>query len=247
MNLNRWFFRTFSMTPAILLAALSALSARADEPADAGAGAATQAKQKTGLIKLDATAPLWLDKEHRRVVLVGKVCLREGQLEMFACPEGTKEHESVLSVPVETFKAHAALLALNVTPGHPVQFAPEYKAAEGPVIDVALYWSDAAGQRHSAWAQDWVRDAQTGKSLAEPWIFGGSGFWVDEKTGRREYMANQGEFICVSNFSSAMLDLPIESSDKAGQLLFTAATERIPPVGTKVTLVLSPRVKRQGK
>lgn len=225
----------------MLLAAT--MSATADEAVDADDGPATQAKQKSGLVPLDPKAPLWIDKMHRRVVLVGKVCLREGQLEMFACPEATKEHESVISVPVEAFKVHAALLALGVNPGRPVQFSPQYKPATGPVIDVALYWTDDSGQRRSAWAQDWVQDARTGKSLAEPWIFAGSVFWVDEQTGKRDYLANHGELICVSNFSSAMLDLPIESSDKAGQLLFMAATERIPPTGTKVTMVLSPRVK----
>lgn len=202
-------------------------------------------EKKQELIRIDREAPLWADKTRKRVIMVGKVCLREGQLEMFACPEGTKEHESVLSVPVEAFKVHATLQALGVEPGRPVQFAPEYKPASGPVIDVALYWTDQAGQRRSAWAQDWVQDARTGKPLTEPWVFGGSMFWVDEKTGNRDYLANHGELICVSNFSSAMLDLPIESSDKAGQLLFNAFTEHIPPVNTKVTIVLSPRPEKK--
>lgn len=240
MSIRRQLFRILI---ALLLLLLAAGRATADEAAESGAAAPS--KPKTGLARLDPKAPIWLDKEQRRVVLVGKVCLREGQLEMFACPEGTKEHESVLSVPVEAFKVHAALLALGVSPGRPVQFAPEYKPANGPVIDVALYWTDDSGRRRSAWAQDWVQDARTGKPLAEPWIFAGSGFWVDEQTGKRDYLANHGELICVSNFSSAMLDLPIESSDKAGQLLFMAATERIPPAGTKVTVVLSPRAKQK--
>lgn len=220
-----------------------------NESASATKDAATSVEttEKSGLIRLDATASLWVDKAHKRVVLVGKVCLREGQLEMFACPEGTKEHESVLSVRVESFKVHAALLALGVDPGRPVQFAPEYRPARGPIIDVALYWTDDSGKRRSAWAQDWVQDARSGKALAEPWVFGGSMFWVDEKTGAKDYLANHGELICVSNFSSAMLDLPIESSDKAGQLLFTAFTERIPPVNTKVTIVLSPRPEKKAR
>lgn len=208
---------------------------------DGGTPAADAAKP----VRLDPKAPLWIDKARGRVIMIGKVSLREGQLEMFACPEGTKEHESILSVPVEAFKVHAALLALGVEPGRPVQFVPEYRAASGPIIDISLYWTDDSGQRRSAWAQDWVQDARTGKALAEPWIFAGSGFWVDENSGKREYLANHGDFICVSNFSSAMLDLPVESSDKAGQLLFTAFTERIPPRDTKVTIVLTPRLSKK--
>jgi hypothetical protein len=202
--------------------------------------------EKKELIRLDPKAPFWIDKARTRVILVGKVCLREGQLEMFACPEGTKEHESVLSVPVAAEKVHTALLAVGAEQGTPVEFAPEYKPATGSEIDVSLYWTDESGKRRSAWAQDWVQDARTGKTLKQPWVFAGSRFWVDEQTGKKTYLANMGELICVSNFSSAMLDLPIESSDKAGQLLFTAYTERIPPLDTPVTIVLTPKPGKAG-
>ena len=50
--------------------------------------------------------------------------------------------------------------------------------------------------------------------------------------------------ICVSNFPSAMLDLPIESSQATSDLEFEAFTEHIPPVGTKVRLVLAPRLEK---
>jgi hypothetical protein len=51
--------------------------------------------------------------------------------------------------------------------------------------------------------------------------------------------------ICVSNFPSAMLDLPVESSQANTALLFSAFTERIPPIGTKVRMVLIPRSKKE--
>lgn len=199
------------------------------------------------LQRLDPEQPLWFDKRRKRVVMVGKVCLREGQLEMFACPEGTKEHESVLSVPVDAWKVHTALLVAGAEPGHPATFQPDYEPATGTQIDISLYWTDENGRRRSAWAQDWVRNALTGETLSSPWVFGGSGFWVDDATGKRHYLAEQGDLICVSNFSSAMLDLPIASSDDAGQLQFVAYTERIPPKGTKVTVVLTPRLVKEGQ
>jgi hypothetical protein len=46
--------------------------------------------------------------------------------------------------------------------------------------------------------------------------------------------------ICVSNFSTALMDLPIESSDSNSSLQFEAFTEKIPPVGTFVRLMLVP-------
>jgi hypothetical protein len=48
--------------------------------------------------------------------------------------------------------------------------------------------------------------------------------------------------ICVSNFPSAVLDVPIQSTDSNAALLFAAYTERIPPIGTPVTIVLAPKL-----
>ena len=246
--------RTPPRSSCLVLSALAALvmtlpaRSRADDEkptsdaaAAAGKGKRDSQKEDSDLIRLDAKAPLWIDKARKRVVMIGKVCLREGQLEMFACPEGTKEHESVLSVPVAAERVHAALLLMGAEPGTPVEFAPEYKPATGSEIDISLYWTDESDKRRSAWAQEWVRDARTGKALRHPWVFVGSRFWRDEQTGKELYLANMGELICVSNFPNAMLDLPIESSDKAGQLLFTPYTERIPPLDTPVTIVLTPK------
>ena len=88
-------------------------------------------------------------------------------------------------------------------------------------------------------AQDWVVDADTDKPLSAPWVFAGSGFWTEESSGKRYYMAEVGDFICVSNFSTAMLDVTIESTSAAEGLLFKANTEAIPPLGTPVRLILS--------
>src|SRR5690606_33238231 len=73
-----------------------------------------------------------------------------------------------------------------------------------------------------------------------PWVFAGSGFWLDEETGKQHYQAESGDVICVSNFSSAMLDVPAESTNANAGLFFEAFTERIPPLGTPVRLVLTP-------
>jgi hypothetical protein len=44
-----------------------------------------------------------------------------------------------------------------------------------------------------------------------------------------------------------MLDLPIESSQSNEALLFRAFTERIPPLGTPVTLLLTPKLEKAKK
>ena len=64
--------------------------------------------------------------------------------------------------------------------------------------------------------------------MTHRWVFAGSRFWVNERTGERIYTAESGDLICVSNFDTAVLDLPIESSGANEGLLFEAFTERIP-------------------
>lgn len=191
------------------------------------------------LVRLDPARPLWIDRAQRRVVMVGLVCARQVPLEMLVCPWQTKEHESVLVVNVRAADVHAALLATGAEAGHPVQYDP-YQAAAGTVIDIGLAWKDEQGQIQHARGQDWVRNMKTGKPLDHNWVFAGSGFWVDESTGEKRYMAEGGDFICVSNFATAMLDLPIESSQSQNDLLYEAFTERIPPLRTPVTIVLDP-------
>jgi hypothetical protein len=72
------------------------------------------------------------------------------------------------------------------------------------------------------------------------WVFAGSGFYVDEDTGKQYYLAEDGDLICVANFPGATVDVAAESSSQGDGLLFEAYTERIPPKGTPVTLELIP-------
>jgi hypothetical protein len=196
---------------------------------------------------LAPNASIWLDKKNQAVIMRGKICLRQGQLEMFACLRGTKEHESIVAVPTRAYVAHAGLVAAGVDPGTPVQFQPTYKAATGPEIEVFVEWLDAKGKQQRARAQDWITNVKTKKPMSSPFVFAGSGFWVDENTNEKRYRAEDGDFICVSNFSSAMLDVPVESGDSNDALLFEANADKIPPVGTDVTLILSPKVKAKAE
>lgn len=200
---------------------------------------------KNGLRKLAKDHDIWVDVKRRLVVVDGKVCLREGQLEMFACPQGTKEHESIVSVNCPAQYVHGALLAIGAKAGHPVQFDPKYVPAAGTEVDILVLWKDEDGKNHKVRAQEWIKYAKTGKEMPFPWVFAGSGHWTEESTGKVYYYGDDGDFICVSNFPTATLDLPVESSQANGDLLFTAFTKRIPPKDTKVRLVLIPKLAKK--
>jgi len=189
---------------------------------------------------LDPEKSVWIDMDKKRLVLVGKVCQREVPLELFACLRYTKEHEAVVVTDVKALTVHAGLLALGAEPGGPVQFNPEYKPPKGTEIEVTVRWKDGNGQTQTARAQEWIQNVETGKAMTETWVFAGSGFWADPTTGEKTYQAEGGDFICISNFATAMLDVPIESSQANQALMYRTFTERIPPLETPVTLILQP-------
>jgi hypothetical protein len=205
------------------------------------------ADPKTPLKRLLPEYDVWIDVKNKHVVIDGEVCLTRGLLEMFACLRGSKEHESVVSVNTKAYVVHAALLAMRAKEGSPAKWEPKYQPATGTEIDIMIFWTDDKGQPQKAKAQDWVRDIKTQKPLTFPWVFAGSRFHKEEMTGKQHYLADaSGDFICVSNFPSALLDLPVESSQANADLAFEAFTENIPPRGTKVQLVLMPKLEKKG-
>jgi len=218
-----------------------------EAPAAAGGGklGPPLGEDMAKLVPLEPNPAVWIDKATHRVILTSQVCQRNAPLEMFACPSGTKEHEAVVAIPALARTIHAALLAVGAKPGKPVQFHPDYVPATGTEIAIDVRWKDEAGELHSAKAQDWIRDIKTKKPMTHNWVFGGSNFWTDEETGRQYYSADGGDLVCVSNFPSAMLDLPIESSQSDSQLLFEAFTEHIPELGTPVTVILKPKLAKE--
>lgn len=212
---------------------------------------------------------IWLEIQgkSRRVVLEAAVCLREGQLEEFLCRKFTKEHESILAADLDARDLHAALLLTGIQAGSPTQFQPEYKPATGPKIRVTLQYV-LAGKAMSEPAQKWVRNARTKKQMELDWVFGGSNWlrilvhdlrplpwycgslgemlaWASNTSLNAQippppYLANSGDLISVSNFESSLLDLPVRSTDEDANLSYEAFTSRIPPLDTKITVILEP-------
>ena len=59
------------------------------------------------------------------------------------------------------------------------------------------------------------------------------------------YYGDGGDLLCVSNFSSATMDLPVQSSKDNNDLLYQARTASIPPIRTSVRMVMIPRTKEK--
>ncbi len=202
------------------------------------------------LIPLDPKQRIWLTKDGESVVLLGRVALREGLLELLACRVGSKEHESIISIRVKPMLIHAALLAIGAEPGKPVQVHPTFVPPSGDEIEIKVRWRDENGDVREILAQEWVLDnAKSTKddpqAMSTHWVFTGSKEFTDED-GERHYVAEEtGELFGVSNFVGAILDVPIKSSSENADLLFSCFTERIPEVGTPLTIILTPTKNRR--
>lgn len=183
---------------------------------------------------------IWIDFESRQVITGGNICLQAGQLEVFACPRHTKEHEAIISVNALASELHAGLLAIKSEPGEPVKWAEQYQKATGPVIKIDVIWKAEDGKVVTLPAQELVRNTKTGKAMTEDWVFGGSQEFRDEETGHTFYYGDSGEMVCLSNFSTATMDVPVQSSDANEGLLFEANPDVVPQVNTKVYMVFKP-------
>lgn len=190
--------------------------------------------------RLSKDGRLWIDVKRQRVYIDGYVAMTRGPLEMFACPAGTKEHESIVAVLARSREVHAALLAINATPGTPVRFRPDFSPPTGQVIRVYACWYDKEGAFQTIDARKWIQDLETEKAMDADWVFAGSGFWEDPQDKVEHYQADSGDMICVSNFASAMLDVAMPSSSDADSLRFIPYESEIPERETPVRLVLVP-------
>jgi len=186
-----------------------------------------------------------LDKKVVRIAFVTEVCLREGALEVFLCKQGTKEHEAILRVDIDARSIHTALEAAGAQAGSPTQFVnpktneADYKPARGPKIKVTVHYQKD-GKVHTHPAQEWIWNNMKKKALDIDWVFTGSQLITDPDNPKVKpfYGANSGEVIGVSNFPYSMLELPVEISKDDASLNYEAKTERIPPLGSKVWLIL---------
>jgi hypothetical protein len=193
---------------------------------------------------------VWFETEgtHRLVLVGTTVCLREGGLECFLCRTHTKEYESILSTDADAQTIHAGLLAAGAKPGSPVQYVEKkgeivIVPPTGSRIKISVQYEDK-GKLVTVPAQHWILNAKTKKVLEDEWVFAGSKLLPnaeDEKKKPVYAATSDGSYICVYNMPYAMLDLPVNNPNKDPEIReLQPHTERIPPLETKVTLILEP-------
>jgi hypothetical protein len=204
----------------------------------------TEAKQ----VPVGKNVTLEVQGDQRRVIIDAYVCLRQGQLEQLLTRKGLKAHEAILDAEIDAREVHTALNLAKAQEGSPVQFRPKFVPASGTTIKITLEYKEK-DKTIRVPAQTWIRNIRTKKDLEHDWVFAGSRLIEDplDRTKKPFYAANDGDVICVSNFDTAMLDLPVDSSKDNAELFFEAQTDRIPPVKTAVRVILEPVLPKKDR
>ena len=208
---------------------------------------------------------LVVDFEKRCVDLEAKVCLDAGYLELVACTEGSKEHESIVAVTARPMHIHTALLLLGANNGNPAMRKQVGKKEKrwvnvpprGDAIKAYLVLKDPDGKMLERPIRDFIKrsgekpgdlDADSHKSDApnfpDTFLFAGSHL-RDAKKGPREYLADSsGNVISIVTFGDELLCLPGLQSHANGALSWEVDPTHLPAVGTMVTLRLRPEKKQ---
>jgi hypothetical protein len=233
-----------------MLILTAAMAINADEPTGTPLPEAPKAEAKSEHKILQPDKTLILETKPdgtKRVLVQAAVCLREGPLELFACKKKSKEHEAIVATEVDAQLIHAALVAAGSKPGKPVQWVKpgteetDYQPASGGKIVVSVCFTKD-GKAVTMKAQEWILDAKTKKPMVHEWVFAGSRLVKNPEKPEAPaiYTANLGEVISVANFPDSMLELPMKSTNVNDDLLFMANTEKIPPLASKIWIILEP-------
>jgi hypothetical protein len=180
-----------------------------------------------------------------RVGIVAEVCLREGALEQFLCKKGTKEHEAIVRVDMDAELVHLAILTTGAKPGTPTGFIDpkteqaKYTPATGSKVKVTVHYKKD-GKLHTHPAQEWIWDLNKKMIMPHDWVFAGSVFIKDpDDPGKKPfYGANSGDIFSISNFPYSTLEFPVQISKDDAQLTYEARTEKIPPLTSKVWVLV---------
>jgi hypothetical protein len=209
-----------------------------------GSGARPRPEPEPTKVNVGQNIFLEVQGKRRRVLISARVCLRRGVLEGLLTRTNKKEHEYILAADVDARKVHEALVLARAEPGEPVRFQPDFAPARGTPIKVNLIY-EQQGKRHTVHAGSWIKNLKTSQTLDTDWVFAGSQLVENPlNPGRKTYLANEGDLICVCNMESALLDLPIRNiKGPPEQRSYVAFTERIPPRDTPVVVALEPHLR----
>lgn len=198
-------------------------------------------KYKIGLVTLDkGTRHIWFPAE---------VNMDEGLLEYAIVHENGKIHESLLHTKTKPLHVNLALKLLRYKGSEELfQILDEdYKpTGKYPVVpedvktasrvEVLLSWKGAGGKPRKATLNELITNTATGAPVgATPWVYGGS--YLHEGAFAAE---TTGDIAAIYTSRASLFNYP--GKDREDDTVWVPTSKRTPPVGTKVTVTITPIV-----
>lgn len=218
---------------------------------------APQAVEQASVI--DLAPGIQVNRARNEVIIRAQVAARVGWIEQIVCKAGTREHESLLVVEVAPRTIHAGLLALGCEPGSPGSWqessagkdgAPAFvlNSPTGSPVEVRVRFM-RDGERMDVSVSDWLRsESASGELIAfasDRFVFAGSHLRANPRSlGPGEhYVADYtGSVVGLVTFGDEVIAFAdvIPDRTEIAPSLWEAFTERIPPEGTEVELIIRP-------
>jgi hypothetical protein len=234
--------------------------------AAAAAGDSRESAARSADPGLQPFAPgVLVDRTAQLVALDGTVVLTQGFLEQLVCTPSTRVHESLVAIDASPRSVHAALLLVGLEPGAPGRWQEvadgeggwkvDRVGPSGPRVDVRVRWSDHGGTAQEAPILEWVRRVDaTGDHDAPPataeglalkghLVFSGSRIRPNTPSmgAGEHYVADlTGSVVGLVTFGDEVIAYDEVIADKVDidPAAWVAWTERMPPEGTRVSVLI---------
>ena len=205
---------------------------------------------KSRVIRLDQTrfqiGEVVIDTKTRELRFPSQVNMVDGLLEYLLVLQQGKVHEAMLISEIAPTHLNLAFALLRYTAspelfptvdptGHLTEIYPKVSAEvkAGARISIAVEWSDQGTTRRIP-VNEWIQHSvKTTVMPAGPWLYTGSDFhegkYVPEITG---------DVAAILLAPAAIINYP--GTDNEDDTAWVAFPKRIPPLGTKVTVIIAP-------
>jgi hypothetical protein len=214
---------------------------------------ATTKPANPSVTKLDETryqvGGVVFDRKNREIRFPAKVNMAQGLIEYTIILQKGHAHEALLVTSIVPADLNLAFVLLRYPPspelfsqinetGHPTGIYPEVPTPVRAAarISIEVEWTDSDTVRRVP-LSEWLRDNGKGEALAQgPWLYTGSssfeGKFIPDLSG---------DLASIKLDSYAMINHP--DADNEQGVIWFASPKRVPPVGTDVTVIITPHFK----
>lgn len=180
------------------------------------------------------------------VEVEGEVIVNEGLIELFACTERGKTHESTVILFCAPSHLQTGLMMLGLQPPTRGEFPGDPLAKAGDLIDISLSWKIKEGETekvvtHPIYELIWNTRTKSAMSK-QYWLFNGSFFSHDPIAKREVFVADiSGNIVTTLHDPDTIIDSTHELRDD--DTVFFANSNLLPPSGTPITMTFKPAPK----